>query len=75
LLLTFNIAALVTEYFKPFPIALFALINIYLFICLSSILGFELYTIVFLKSSVATVASSDRPPEPRRNARRRRRRG
>jgi hypothetical protein len=75
LLLIVNIAALVTEYFGPFPIALFTLYNIYLFIGLSSILGFELYTNVFWKSSAGTVASLDPPHEPRRNVRRRRRRG
>jgi hypothetical protein len=71
LLLVFNIVALVTEYFRPFPIAFFTLVNIYLFIGLFSILGFEL----FWKSSVGMVASSDPPHEPGRNVRRRRRRG
>jgi hypothetical protein len=49
LLLIFNISALVTDYFRPSPIVFFTLTNIYLFICLSSILGFELYTNVFRK--------------------------
>jgi hypothetical protein len=49
LLLIFNMSALVTDYFRPSPIVFFTLTNIYLFICLSSILGFELYTNVFGK--------------------------
>lgn len=47
LLLVFNIVTLVTDYFRPSPIVLYTLINIYLFICLSAILGFELYKNVF----------------------------
>lgn len=47
ILLIFNISALVTDYFGPSPIVFYTLINIYLFICLSAILGFELYTNVF----------------------------
>jgi hypothetical protein len=58
LLLMFNIGALVTDYFSPSPIVFFTLINIYLFICLTSILGFELYTNVFRKGRVGTVARS-----------------
>jgi len=57
LLLIFNISALVTDYFRPSPIVFYTLINIYLFICLSSILGFELVTNVFRKGPVGTVAS------------------
>jgi len=56
LLLSFNICALVTDYFGPSPIVFFTWINIYLFICLSSILGFELYTSVLRKGPVGTVA-------------------
>ena len=43
LLLVFNIVALVTDAFRPSPIVFYTLINIYLFVCLASILGFELY--------------------------------
>jgi hypothetical protein len=57
LLLLFNISALVTDYFRPSPIVFFTLSNIYLFICLSSILGFELYINVFRNGPVAKVAS------------------
>jgi len=56
LLLLFNISALVTDYFGPSPIVFFTLINIYLFICLSLILAFEVYTNVFRKGPVGTVA-------------------
>jgi len=51
LLLVFNISALVTDYFRPSRIVFYTLANIYLFICLSSILGFELYTTVFRTTS------------------------
>lgn len=43
LLLLFNAAALVTDSFGPSPIVFFTLVNGYLFVCLASILGFELY--------------------------------
>jgi hypothetical protein len=66
LLLIFNIAALVTDSFGPSPIVFFTLINIYLFICLSSILGFELYMSVFRKGPVRAlgklVAAARTPP-------------
>jgi hypothetical protein len=62
LLLLFNIGALVTDYFGPSPIVFFTLINIYLFICLSSILGFELYTNLFRKRPVGTVVTAARTP-------------
>jgi hypothetical protein len=71
LLLVFNIVSLVTKYSEPSPIVFYTLINIYLFICLSAILGFELYTNVLGKSLVA--AASDSPQEPRRDVKRRRR--
>ena len=50
LLLVFNIAALVTDSFSPSPIVFYTLLNIYLFACVASILGFELYASVFGKS-------------------------
>jgi hypothetical protein len=43
LLLVLNIAALVTDSFSPSPIVFYTLVNIYLFLCLVSIVGFELY--------------------------------
>ena len=74
LLLLFNIVSLVTKSFEPSPIVFYTLINIYLFICLFSILGFELYTNVFAKRLVPApaVASGPSPPEPRRDPKRRR---
>jgi hypothetical protein len=57
LLLIFNISALVTDFFRPSHIVFYTLINIYLFICLSSILGFELYTNFFRIRPVGTVES------------------
>jgi hypothetical protein len=65
-LLVFNIVALVTDSFRPSPIVFYTLINIYLFVCLASILGFELYANVF--------ASVSPQHEPRHDVKRRRRR-
>lgn len=45
LLLALNIGILVTDSFGPSPIVFYTLANIYLFICVCSILGFELYAI------------------------------
>ena len=58
LLLVFNIGALVTDSFGPSPIVFYTLINIYLFVCLASILCFELYVNVLRKRPEATVAGS-----------------
>lgn len=73
LLLTVNICALVTDYFGPSPIVFYTLVNIYLFICFSSILGFELYTNVFGKRPIG-VASGHPPHDPDRDVKWRRRR-
>jgi hypothetical protein len=43
LLLVLNIAALVTDASSPSPIAFYTLVNMYLFLCLTAVLGFELY--------------------------------
>ena len=67
LLLVLNMCALITDSFKPSPIVFFTLLNIYLFICFASILGFEVYTNV-LKASVAPVATEQ--PKARARARR-----
>ena len=78
LLLVLNLAALVTDYFKPSQIVFFTLINIYLFICLSSILGFELYTNLFRSSPLEMVAAEASPKAsrgPGRNRRQTRSRG
>jgi len=64
LLLVFNIISLLTKYSEPSPIVFYTLINIYLFICLSAILGFELYTNVLGKKPVGAIASLELPHEP-----------
>jgi hypothetical protein len=64
LLLIFNLCALVTDFFKPSPIVFFALLNIYLFICFFSILGYELYTNLF-RSHMAPAATGPRKRHPR----------
>jgi hypothetical protein len=51
LLLSVNIAALVTDYCRASPIVFYTLVNIYLFVFFSSVLGFELYTNVLGKRS------------------------
>lgn len=43
LLLALNMAALITDACKPSPIVFYTLLNVYLFLCLASILGYELY--------------------------------
>ena len=58
LLLVFNVVALVTDSFGPSPIVFYTLVNIYLFVCLASILGFALYVNVFRKTPEVTVARS-----------------
>ena len=73
LLLVFNITALVTKHFEPSPIVYYTLINIYLFICFASILGFELYTNVFRKTPLEAAASPNPPHAPRRDVPRRQR--
>ncbi|HKU37642.1 MAG TPA: hypothetical protein VJR89_05830 [Polyangiales bacterium] len=73
LLLGFNIGALLTDSFKPSPIVFFTLINVYLFLCLAAILGFELYTSVSSTRAAAPVASLASAHEPSRGVGRRRR--
>jgi hypothetical protein len=58
LLLVFNVIALVTDSFGPSPIVFYTLINIYLFICLASILGFTLYGDFFRAHPVLVAAGS-----------------
>lgn len=53
LLLLMNIAALVTDSFSPSPIVFYTLMNIYLFVCMASILGFELYSTVLARDQFA----------------------
>jgi hypothetical protein len=67
LLLILNIGALITDSFKPSPIVFFTLLNIYLFICFSSMLGYEVYTNV-IKTRVAAAATEQ--PKQRSRARR-----
>jgi hypothetical protein len=64
LLLVLNLCALVTDSFKPSPIVFYTLLNIYLFICFCSILGYELYADVFKRRiAPATIG------QPKRNTR------
>ena len=72
LLLSFNIVALVTDSFSPSPIVFYTLVNIYLFVCLASILGFELYEDVFRKTPNVTVARSENKTVPAKRVRSRR---
>jgi hypothetical protein len=44
LLLSLNIAVLLSDYGRASPIVFYTLVNLYLFTCFSLILGFELYT-------------------------------
>ncbi len=60
LLLIFNICALITDSFSPSPIVFYTLVNIYLFVCMVSILVFELRTNVFRRRPQETVARSAR---------------
>jgi hypothetical protein len=74
LLLLVNLAALATKYAQPSPIVFYTLLNVYLFLGLSSILAFALYASVLGKTPALAVASSPSPHEPpRREAKRRRR--
>jgi hypothetical protein len=67
LLLILNLCALVTDAFMPSPIVFFTLLNIYVFIGLFSILGYELYTNVFTtRVAPATTALRKRQSRARR---------
>ncbi len=74
LLLTLNVCALVTDYFRPSPIVFFTSVNIYLFLFLAAILGFELYTSVFGRAPTAAAASFPTSADPKRSVGGRRRR-
>jgi hypothetical protein len=71
ILLAVNIAALVSDYYRPSPIVFYTLVNIYLFVGFASILAFELYASVLGKVPLLTVASA--PQEPRHDVKRRER--
>jgi hypothetical protein len=73
LLLVLNIGILVTDYCGPSPIVFYTLANIYLFICFSMILGFELYANVLRGEPLPAAASPDPPHESRHDVRRRQR--
>jgi hypothetical protein len=75
LLLVFNIVSLLTKVSEPSPIVLYTLINIYLFVCMASILAFELYSNGFGKRRLATAAGHSSPHGPREVKQRRRPRG
>ena len=64
LLLVFNLCALITDSFKPSPIVFFTLLNVYLFVCLFAILGYELYGEVFARRP-APASASQRAPRGR----------
>jgi hypothetical protein len=73
LLLIFNIAALVTRSFRPSPIVFSALISVQLFLCLASMLGFELYWSFFRRdqAQVRSVSTKRKPTSLSRTKRRR----
>ena len=73
LLLLLNITTLWTDAFGPSPIVFYTLVNIYLFVCLTAIFGFELYTSVFRRSQPEADAAVGPPHEPRHAVRQRRR--
>lgn len=73
LLWVLNIAILVSDYFGPSPIVFYTLANIYLFVCLFAILGFELYASVLGKVPLAIAAGPEPAPETRQQAKRRKR--
>jgi len=70
LLLAINIATLVTDYFRASPIVFYSSVNIYLFIGLSLIVGFELYANVLGKGALETAAGLDPPHAPRPDSKR-----
>jgi hypothetical protein len=73
LLLSVNIAALLSDYGGASPIVFYTLVNIYLFIFFSSILGFELYTNVLGKRLLAMAAGPGPEKAPRHDVKQRRR--
>jgi hypothetical protein len=64
LLLVLNLCALVTDSFTPSAIVFYTLLNIYVFICFFSILGYEVYANL-LKTRLAPAATSQRKPRTR----------
>ena len=74
LLLALNAAILVTDYFLPSPIVFYTLANIFLFVCLASILGFELYANVLRQRPLAAAAVIEPPYVPNDGKRRERQR-
>jgi hypothetical protein len=67
LLLLFNLCALLTDSFKPSPIVFYTLLNVYLFVCLVTILGYELYSNVFASRDITATTEQ---PKKRIRARR-----
>jgi hypothetical protein len=72
LLLLLNISILVADAFRPSPIVFYTVTNISLFVCLLSILGFELYANVLRAAPMQSAASVHPPPESRPDVKRRR---
>jgi hypothetical protein len=69
LLLGFNIVDLVTDSFEPSPIAFYTLTNVYLFVCLASILAYEVYNDFFVAKPEVPAASPARTDVPARRGR------
>ena len=72
LLLNMNVCVLVTKLFEPSPIVFYTLINIYLFVCLASLLVFELYATVFGRILTEAVVDAPSLQEARREVKRKR---
>ncbi|MDH5672652.1 MAG: hypothetical protein OEZ06_10915 [Myxococcales bacterium] len=66
LLLVLNLGVLVTDAFRPSPIVFYTLVNIYLFLCLTAILAFEIHTNVFGAPLFAARTSSGPATDPHR---------
>ena len=75
LLMLLNIAILLTDYFRPSPIVLYTLTNLYLFVFMATILGFCLYTLVITKRREAPAQAKPTAQSKPRNASPRHRRG
>jgi hypothetical protein len=61
ILLVLNIGVMVTDYFRPSPIVLYTLINLYFFACVCLILALELLAVVLGKGPLVVMASTAAP--------------
>jgi hypothetical protein len=73
LLLALNAAILIADYFRPSPIVFYTLANIFMFVCFSLILGFELYAHVLRRRPLEAAAGLAPPQEHRHDVKRRER--